>query len=248
MAAQNPRCFTVHVRYYFASAVRAMHWIRALLLVFLPASGFYLAAPFISDSKKLDTSHEFLQAYIRGAHVIAGWLLAAMFFWRFYLFVFFTADGRSRFPGEMAEFRVLFSLRNWIDNLLLYGMPWQERPEPGYAREYDYGPLQMLSYFFLYLALGGIVVTGVLLAAPFQSGGLAGNLAGLLEPVLVALGGLAGVRAVHHWLTWVFIIFTVVHIYMAVWNGITHRNMRIEAIVSGYAAEDGVDLGDGEAK
>ena len=52
------------------------------------------------------------------------------------------------------------------------------------------------------------------------------------------MGGLANVRAVHRYTMWFFVIFTVVHIYMAVWNSLRSGNMMVEAMISGFTAED----------
>jgi len=41
-------------------------------------------------------------------------------------------------------------------------------------------------------------------------------------------------RLVHHWLMWGLILFSLVHVYMAVWNSIRNRTMVIEAVISGY--------------
>jgi cytochrome b subunit of formate dehydrogenase len=37
---------------------------------------------------------------------------------------------------------------------------------------------------------------------------------------------------------WWFVVFTVIHIYMAVWNSLRSGNMLIEGMVSGFKAED----------
>jgi Ni/Fe-hydrogenase 1 B-type cytochrome subunit len=47
-------------------------------------------------------------------------------------------------------------------------------------------------------------------------------------------GGLAFVRELHHWLTWGFIIFLLIHIYMAVWCGIRFKHNSVDSIISGY--------------
>jgi Ni,Fe-hydrogenase I cytochrome b subunit len=52
------------------------------------------------------------------------------------------------------------------------------------------------------------------------------------------VGGLANVRAIHRFTMWWFIVFTLIHIYMSVWNSLRSGNMLIEGMVSGFKAED----------
>jgi Ni/Fe-hydrogenase 1 B-type cytochrome subunit len=90
----------------------------------------------------------------------------------------------------------------------------------------------------LYISLVVVILTGLILAAPYQTSGLAGWTGQVLKPLEVALGGLANVRIYHHWMMWVMIVFTVVHIYMVAWYSIRSRTMILETMVSGYKAED----------
>jgi Ni/Fe-hydrogenase 1 B-type cytochrome subunit len=83
-----------------------------------------------------------------------------------------------------------------------------------------------------------ISVSGILLAAPYMTSGLAAFGADLLRPIEVAVGGLANVRAIHRFTMWWFVVFTLIHIYMSVWNSLRSGNMLIEGMVSGFKAED----------
>jgi len=59
-----------------------------------------------------------------------------------------------------------------------------------------------------------------------------------LRPIEVWMGGLANVRAVHRFTMWWFIVFTGIHIYMAVWNSLRSGNLLVEAMISGFKADD----------
>jgi Ni/Fe-hydrogenase 1 B-type cytochrome subunit len=47
------------------------------------------------------------------------------------------------------------------------------------------------------------------------------------------VGGLAMVRWIHHILTWCFILFVVVHIYMAFWYDVMFRQGTVSSMISG---------------
>lgn len=223
------------VMYVFGRFIRAAHWIRNGLLIWLVLSGFYLANPFLARNPVADTSSNFVLAQVRGLHVMAGWLLLAFTLVRIYQFLFIRRDGRLGVGDELRMAPILLNWKAWRDQLAFYLLLRRDHPHFTYS---NYGPLQYLVYTLLYAALLVISVTGILLAAPYVQGGLASFGANLLRPIEVALGGLANVRGLHHFTMWFFIVFTLIHIYMAVWNSLRTGNMLIEGIISGFKAVD----------
>lgn len=223
------------VVYVFGRFVRVAHWIRNALLVWLVLSGFYIGNPFLARNVFTDTAYNFVMAQVRGWHVAAGWLLLALTLLRIYQFLFVRRDGRLGLGAELRMLPILWNWRAWRDQLAFYLLLRRDHPHFRYS---NYGPLQYLTYTVLYATILVISVTGILLAAPYQSAGLAGWSADLLRPVEVWLGGLANVRAVHRFTMWFFIVFTLVHVYMAVWNSLRTGNMLVEGIISGFKVED----------
>ncbi len=221
--------------YVFGRYVRIAHWLRNGLLVWLVGSGIYLGNPFLVASPMGETSSTFLLAQVRGWHVVAGWLLLALTIARLYQFLFVTSSGKLGLGAEVRMGTILFNWRAWRDQLGYYLLLRRDHPHFVYS---NYGPLQYLVYLVLYLSLAAISVTGIILAAPYLSGGLAAFGASVMRPIEVAMGGLANVRAVHRFTMWWFVVFTVIHIYMAVWNSLRSGNMLIEGMVSGFKAED----------
>ena len=223
------------VVYVFGRYIRLAHWIRNGLLVWLVISGFYIGNPFLARNLITEASESFIMAQVRGWHVAAGWILLAMTVARIYQFLFVRRDGKLGLGAELRMTPVMFSWRAWRDQLAFYLLIRRDHPHFTYS---NYGPLQFLVYTVLYATLLIISVTGIILAAPYVSGGLASFGADLLRPIEVWMGGLSNVRAVHRFTMWWFVWFTVVHIYMAVWNSIRTGNLLLEGIVSGLKAED----------
>jgi len=223
------------VVYVFGRFVRIAHWIRNALLIWLVLSGLYIANPFLARNLGVDTANNFFMAQIRGWHVAAGWLLLAFTLARIYQFLFVTREGKLGLGAELRMAPILLNWKAWRDQLGFYLLLRREHPHFTYS---NYGPLQYLVYTLLYAALLVMSVTGILLAAPYVQGGLATFGANLLSPIQVWLGGLANVRMVHHVSMWFFIVFTLIHIYMAVWNSLRTGNMMVEGMVSGFTAED----------
>lgn len=72
------------------------------------------------------------------------------------------------------------------------------------------GRSRYLVYVVLWLALGGLVVTGLALRFPTED---------ILANVAHYLGGMVGVRTVHYLLMWVFVSALVVHTYQPLLHG-----------------------------
>jgi len=223
------------VVYVFGRYIRAAHWIRNALLIWLVLSGIYIGNPFLARVLYPETAEGFVMAQIRGWHVAAGWILLAFTLARIYQFLFVTKEGKLGLGAELRMAPILFSWKAWRDQIAFYLLMRRDHPHFTYS---NYGPLQFLVYTMLYASLLIISITGIILASPYVSGGLASFGADLLRPIEVWMGGLSNVRAVHRFVMWFFILFTAAHIYMAVWNSIRTGNLIIEGIVSGFKADD----------
>jgi Ni/Fe-hydrogenase 1 B-type cytochrome subunit len=78
-----------------------------------------------------------------------------------------------------------------------------------------------------------IIVTGLILMGAGYHAGLTAIAAFVLKPIENLLGGLAMVRLIHHIFTWLFILFIVVHIYMAFWYDTVLKQGTVSSMVGG---------------
>ena len=100
-----------------------------------------------------------------------------------------------------------------------------------------YGTLQSAAYGFLLIMVFSVVITGLILYGALHQAGLSHLVYTILRPMEGILGGLAGVRFIHHVLTWGFILFICVHTYLAFWNDIVLKEGTISSIISGMIFE-----------
>lgn len=203
----------------FSPAIRIFHWLRASSILVLVITGFYISWPFLVAPESSDV---LVQGYIRFVHLVFGFVLTAVTLVRFYLFFFGKSDIERR------SFRDVMSLKSWITQLKSY--LWS-----GHLHKSGvYGPLQFMTYVAISFAALIICITGLVLYANVYHLGMGGIMWESAAWITVQMGGLAQVRIWHHYLTWVFIIFTVIHVYMAVWSGIRFKHNSVDSIVSGY--------------
>lgn len=215
----------------FGATTRFLHWVRAFMIIFLVASGFYIAYPFLQP----DASGEpdiFLQAYNRAFHCVSGFVLIAASIFRVYLFLFAPSS-----KPERISFWQLLNPLVWAKTIGAYLFIAKHPHIKG-----AYNPLQFTTYFVLGLVTLVICLTGVNLYSNVYHDGLGGFIGACFSWVDVVCGGLANVRAIHHIATWVFIIFIPVHIYLVIWNSVRYPNGGADAMVSGirYSEEQRV--------
>lgn len=210
--------------YEFSSWVRITHWVRALAIVILTATGFYLAYPFVAPAHNGGEPVNFLNALSRSWHIIFGFLLIAVTIGKFYLFIF---DKQSDI--ERASFWDFINPVIWIKQIKYYMLIGKHPHGKGV-----YNPLQFMAYVGVYLSIFMISLTGLILYIHVFHEGLGGMLYDILRPVEVLMGGLAWVRELHHIFMWVFILFLPVHIYLAVFNSVYGKSGAMDSIISGY--------------
>jgi Ni/Fe-hydrogenase 1 B-type cytochrome subunit len=201
-------------------AIRYNHWIMAVLIFVLIATGFYIAEG-IPLSNEADVREMTVALFL---HILFGLFLVYVFIWRVYLMFF------SRFHADWKDFFAFTNIKNFIKQIKFYLLISKEPPEHTHL----YGPLQSLAYGGLLAMVFLIVVTGLILTgAAGYHGGLTGIFYKILKPVETMMGGLAIVRLIHHILTWCFVLFIVVHIYMAFWYDVIFKEGTVSSMISG---------------
>lgn len=212
--------------YEFSKLTRIFHWIRAIAIFALIATGFYLAYPFLANDNHSGEPTGFLYALMRSWHLIFGFLLIAVTIFRVYLL----------FTKECAMERKSFL--DFINPLVWFGVLKAYLLFGGHPHlKGSYNPLQFITYLIVLLLILAISLTGLVLYVHVYHEGLGGVLMPLMKPIEVLCGGLANVRLIHHILTWAFIIFIPIHIYMAVWNATRYPGSGIDTILSGVKFE-----------
>ena len=209
--------------YEFSIGLRFTHWVRAVSIVILVISGFYLSYVFQSPSPDSEPVN-FMQAKYRLIHQAVGFVLIACVLFKIYLFFFDKLSSKER--KSIVD---IFDVKLWINQIKFYLFMGKHPHLKGV-----YNPLQFVTYFCFYVVILGIILTGLILYVHVYHEGLGGLLYDVLRPFEAMLGGLAQVRTYHRILMWVIIIFVFVHIYMAVFNAVKGKDGAMDAIISGY--------------
>jgi Ni/Fe-hydrogenase 1 B-type cytochrome subunit len=201
--------------------IRAMHWTAAAAVVVLLITGFYIGAPyFVRPSVPLTTP--FTMGWLRLTHFVAAGILVATGIIR----VYWLFAG-NRFERWTALFPVRRS--DWVNlyrTIKYYLMIHPERA----PRYLGHNPLQQLAYTLVYVAALVMVVTGFALYGQSNPRGVIFATFGWVNPLL---GGSQIVRFVHHVLSWFFLIFIPIHVYLSIRADVMEREAAVTSIVSG---------------
>jgi len=208
----------------FTPAYRWQHWIRALTIVVLTITGFYIAYPFIEPSSNAEPTN-FLYADIRAIHIAFGFLMIAAVLVKTYLTLFGKAD---TYKSELVSIKDLINPKIWIQQLGYYTFLTKHPQLQGV-----YNPLQFMAYLGMYVLFYLLIITGIVLHVHVYHEGLGGVLYDIGRWFEVLMGGLANVREIHHISMWALLIIIVIHIYMAVFNSVFGKNGSMDAIFSG---------------
>lgn len=202
-------------------SIRLIHWSVVLSVFTLLISGFYIANPISSGAGV--TADKFCMGNIRTLHTFFGVFLTFLMLWRSYLGLF------AKFHARWTDLLAWTDLDNLITQVKFYLLISDEKPK----HEYQYGPLQSLAYTGLIFLQFMIILTGLIMLSANYHAGLSAWLGNLLKPVEIAMVGLAGVRLIHHIMAWGFVLFIMVHVYMAIWIDIVYKEGTISSMISG---------------
>lgn len=206
--------------YLWEWPIRVMHWAAAVSIVVLVVTGFYIGKPYFITHG--EASAHYLMGWMRFLHFAAAAVFVATAIVRAYWL--FAGNQFERWPA-------LFPVRrqDWVNMLkqVKFYLLIQPEKAPHYL---GHNPLQQFSYTGIYAVAFVQVVTGFAMYGQSRPGGLWYTLFGWVVPLL---GGIQVVHFVHHVLTWAFLIFIPIHIYLALRADLLERTGTISSIVSG---------------
>jgi len=206
--------------YLWEWPIRAMHWIAVLCIVALVTTGFYIGRPYFMTGG--EASAHYLMGWVRFIHFAsAGLLVATAVIRTYWLFM------GNRYERLAALFPI--RPRDWVNLGRMIKFYLMIRPEraPHYL---GHNPLQQMSYTGLYGVALVQVLTGF---AMYGQANPSGFFYSTTNWIVRLLGGIQPVHFVHHVLTWVFIIFIPIHLYLAIRADHLERTGTISSVISG---------------
>lgn len=219
--------------YVWELPIRVFHWINAIAIVLLMATGIYIGNPFLSATVPEEAYYSYVMGWVRYIHFFSAFLFTLNLVVRLY----WTLKGNKY--TTINPFKAAF----WkgIFETIKYYL-FMKNKKTHYI---GHNPLAQLSYLII-IGLGSIimVLTGFRLYTEPQPESFLGQMFAWV-PVLFGDTSFS-IRSWHHIVAWVFITFIVMHVYMAVRDDYMQRNGTLSSIFTGYKTEPKDVVNDGD--
>jgi thiosulfate reductase cytochrome b subunit len=198
--------------YLHPLALRIWHWVNALMIIILTITGIQIRIPGVASLRPQDPALLI--------HRYAGWAMVAS--WVFWLVYSLATDNLSRqYVIRRRDFSGIFRQAKYYLISIFRGEENPFRPTP----DEKFNPLQKLAYgSIMGIFAPVLVVTGILFSDIlfFRKYMLLWNIVGV-------------VNALHVIGAYVFVLYLVVHLYMATLG--TTAFSHIKAMIVGYEEE-----------
>jgi Ni/Fe-hydrogenase 1 B-type cytochrome subunit len=216
-------------RYVWESPIRIGHWMMALSIPVLLATGFFIAWPFASVQG--EATGNFLMGRVRQIHFIAAYVLLASFVLRLYWFFAGNNYARSGFPFIWRA--------SWWRHVISQGIEYLTlRITQGFV---GHNQLGALTYLIFIAGMGGAeIATGFAMYGETNPGGFWSSTFGW---VIRLCGGSYQVHQWHHFFAWGILLFIALHIYIVILDSICLDNGMVGSIFTGrkYIRKSDVD-------
>lgn len=211
--------------YVWELPVRIFHWITAFSIVILVITGFIIADP-PAINANVEATNSYWFGYIRAIHLITAVVLVASSVFRLYWSIVGNqfANWKNFIPYTKKGIQnILHVLR--VD-ILLMGDRDHDLRNISIGHNY----LAAFSYFLMGLLFILQVSTGFALMADTSSWWLPK----MFSWVVPLFGGDILVRYIHHFSTWIFMAFAVIHIYLVLFHDYVEARGEASAMISGF--------------
>jgi Ni/Fe-hydrogenase 1 B-type cytochrome subunit len=192
------------------------HWIRVVAIAVLVFTGIYIHTPFIAGGP--DST---IMASIRFFHFVSAYALVLGLVVRVYMAF------KSTFDSDWKDFSITENLKN-VPDILGYYL-FIKGSHKDYRR---YNPLQALAYLFTGLVIIFTAFTGFAVYHGKAFGFIA--CPDSFRWVSNLLGGESYTRIWHILAMWYFIVFVLIHMYLAISITLVNKDRTLTSIFTGY--------------
>ena len=207
--------------YVWQLPVRVYHWVNALVVLALAATGYLIGRPLaIANASEASFSYWFGTA--RFIHFVAAFLFFFNFLFRIYWG--FVGNVYARWRNFLPFRRE--QLREALDVLKVDILQATVTP----LESVGHNPLAGFTYFLTFLAFLFQSVTGFGMYAAMSDSWLPRMFAWIVP----LMGGDFAVRQWHHMMMWFFILFTIVHVYLVFYHDYVEGRGVISSMAGGW--------------
>jgi len=207
--------------YVWEKPVRIYHWVNVIAVFVLCATGWLIGEPIaLQQSAEANFIHWF--GIVRFVHFIAGFVFLFNGLMRFYWG--FVGNKYAKWynyvPHKKQQFTEIWQVIK-VDILQISNKP---------ISSIGHNALADFSYFGIFIAFWVQCLTGFGLYAAMSDSWLPK----LFSWIVPILGGDLLTREIHHIFMWVFILFTIVHVYLVFYHDYIERRGVTSSMIGGW--------------
>ncbi len=207
--------------YVWELPVRVFHWLNALSIIILAATGLLIAHP-LGIMYRSEASFQYVQGTIRFIHFAFANILVFNLLFRIYWG--FVGNSFARWKGWLP-----FSKEKWEEIKTVIRVDILLKDEEEHVSP-AHNALAAVVYLTLGVALFISIMTGFALYTDMSKSWLAA----MFGWVIPFLGGDYEIRLIHHSMTWFYIIFTMIHVYLTFYHDYVEGRGVVTSIVGGW--------------
>jgi Ni/Fe-hydrogenase 1 B-type cytochrome subunit len=207
--------------YLWEMPVRIYHWVNAIAIVVLAATGYLIGSPLAIHSAT-EASYQYWFGTIRFIHFVTAFIFFFNFLFRIYWgFVGNQyADWKNFIPYKREQWKEIYHV------LCLDILQFCKEP----VRSIGHNALAGFTYFLLFLAFLFQVITGFGMYAAMSTSWLPQQFAWIVP----LMGGDFAVRQWHHMMMWFFIIIAMIHVYLVFYHDYVEGRGTTSSMVGGW--------------
>ena len=216
-----PRKEKLREVYVWELPVRLYHWLNALCIVVLCATGLIMANP-PAVMSQVEAASRYWFGMVRFIHFVTAFLFLFNFIFRMYWGIVGNKYVRWKnfIPLNKAQWDELAEVIK-VDVLMLKNKS---------INNIGHNQVAYCTYFIFFIACMLQCMTGFGLYAQMSKS----LLPQMFAWIVPLIGGDLAVRQVHHFLMWFFMLFTVGHIYLVFYHDYTERRGIASSMIGGW--------------
>ncbi len=224
IATPTPAAQSFRRVYVWELPVRLYHWVNALCIVVLCATGYLIGKP-LAITYSSEAYQQYWFGTVRFLHFVAGF----GFFFNFLVRIYwgFVGNHYARWtnfiPTRRAQWQEMLEVTK-VDVL---------QTSPHRIVAVGHNALAGLIYFFSFLAFLFQALTGFALYSSMSHSWLP-HMFAWITPLM---GGDFTVRQWHHIFMWFFILFTLIHVYLVFYHDYIEGRGTTSSMVGGWKFE-----------
>jgi Ni/Fe-hydrogenase 1 B-type cytochrome subunit len=207
--------------YVWQIPVRVYHWINALAITLLCATGFLIGRP-VRIAYGAEAWQQYWFGWVRFIHFAAAY--AFLFNTLARLYWAFAGNKYAKWTNFLPITKK--QIMNIVDVVMVDILQLKKHGEASTG----HNSLAAFCYFFMFLLFIAQTVTGFALYASMSSS----FVPHLFTWIVPILGSEIAVRWWHHLFLWCFVAFVVVHVWLSIYHDWVEGRGEISAMVSGW--------------